>query len=228
MLNKINLPRRKSIAEELYEYLRKAILEGQLEAGERLTEQAVARSAAISRTPVREAIHKLEVDGLVETQAGTATIVDLSLSRFGEISVVRETLEGLAARLAAQSRSELDLATLKHLRERWWAAADARDAKEMRRIAIAYQQAIWAASGNSYLSNELTLLSGLMLRVERERSRFDNVDRIKIVGAELDALTAAIEAKDEVEAERITVERFRRIDAMLVAQATIEGARVPA
>jgi DNA-binding GntR family transcriptional regulator len=223
---KINLPRRKSVAEELYEYLRKAILEGQLEAGERLTEQAVARSAAISRTPVREAIHKLEVDGLIETQAGSATIVDLTLSQFGEISVVRETLEGLAAQLAAQSRSELDMATLKHLRERWRAAAKARDPKELRRIAIAYQQAVWAASGNSYLSNELTILSGLMLRVERERSRFDNTDRIKIVGAELDALTAAIEAKDPAEAERIAVERFRRIDAMLVAQATIEGARI--
>src|SRR5439155_5167046 len=64
-MNVIELPDAGSRAEQLYAYLRRAIQEGELRPNERLVEAAIAELAGVSRTPVREALHKLQVDGLV-------------------------------------------------------------------------------------------------------------------------------------------------------------------
>src|SRR6266567_63643 len=106
-LNKIVLPGKRSKAEELYEFLHNAILECQIEPNERIIEEQIAALASVSRTPVREAIRRLEADNLVQDTGQGLVIVAVTPDELAEFCAVREVLEGLASRLAALARSEI-------------------------------------------------------------------------------------------------------------------------
>lgn len=99
--------------EGAYARLLEAIRSGELAPGTRLTETDIAQWLNISRTPVREAIRRLEADGLVNhlPRAG-ALVRQLSCSEIMELYEVRVVLEGTAARLAARSASELEIEEL--------------------------------------------------------------------------------------------------------------------
>lgn len=95
--------------------IRAAILAGDLAPGTRLKQEQLAADMGVSRIPVREALRVLEAEGLVETRPGRgSTVVELTKNEAADVLIVRATLEGLAARLAAQ-RVTADVIT--HLRE---------------------------------------------------------------------------------------------------------------
>ena len=93
-----------SLAQEAYVSLRDAIISGELEPEEPLSEVALAERLGISRTPVREALARLATDGLVRTSPGLGSrVAGISLTDINDLFQVREALEVLAARLAAQN-----------------------------------------------------------------------------------------------------------------------------
>ena len=95
------LPRRKSASEHIYEHLRQAITHGTIPPGSRIVERQVAETMGVSRTPVREAIHKLERDGLLTKQLPSGfAVAGLTLEDIEECFGIRAVLEGHAARLA--------------------------------------------------------------------------------------------------------------------------------
>ena len=101
-LTKINLDNYKPLRDVVFENLREAILEGKLEPGQRLMEVQLAEQLGVSRTPVREAIRKLELEGLVVMLPRKgAYVADVSLKDIIDVLEIRSTLEGLAAYLAA-------------------------------------------------------------------------------------------------------------------------------
>lgn len=92
-----------SRGEEVYRRLKQAIVDGDLAPGSRLVEATLANNLSVSRTPVREALQRLASDGLVGQDGSRGLIVArTSLENVRHAYVLRETLEGLAARLAAQ------------------------------------------------------------------------------------------------------------------------------
>jgi DNA-binding GntR family transcriptional regulator len=98
------------VRERAYEYLKASILSGRFNPGERLTEERLAKELGISRTPIREALYKLESEGLItplETR-GFITTQD-SKQEVEEIFEIRGVLEGYALRLIAPRISEHDL-----------------------------------------------------------------------------------------------------------------------
>src|SRR5690606_30766764 len=98
--------------EQIYRLLRQAILRGGIRARTRLIETEVAEKLGSSRTPVREAISKLERDGLVVPLiSGGVEVVDTA-REMGDIYYIREALEGTAARLAASRIQESELRRL--------------------------------------------------------------------------------------------------------------------
>lgn len=102
-------------ADQIYNYLRKGILSGDILSRTRLIESDVASILKVSRTPVREAISRLIQDQLVKPLAsGGVEVVD-TLSEYDEICCIREALEGVAARLAAKHITEQELARLEEL-----------------------------------------------------------------------------------------------------------------
>lgn len=102
-----------SRAQQAYLSLRAAIEQGTLTPGMRLREQELAEKLGFSRTPIREALSRLENEGLASSDASQGLVVTrLDYSSLSELYVMREVLEGTAASLAALHASEVELSVL--------------------------------------------------------------------------------------------------------------------
>ena len=105
---------------DVFKQVKKAILQGIFPAGERLSEASLAKKLGVSRTPVREALHRLEMEGLVDTVPRRGTFVkELAFDQLEEIYRVRGLIEGYCGRLAARLAKENDLAELNALWEEY-------------------------------------------------------------------------------------------------------------
>jgi DNA-binding GntR family transcriptional regulator len=102
--------RARSLVEVVAERLEAAILSGELVAGSRLSEQALAASLGVSRGPLREAIRRLEGRKLVERIPNIGVrVAELTIGDIAEVLTIREALEGLACALAAEAMSDSDI-----------------------------------------------------------------------------------------------------------------------
>lgn len=107
---------RRSLAEQVYSQIKTLILSGELKGGERVSEEGLAERFHLSRTPVREAMRRLEQYGLLRIKPRSyAEVADLSNKEAEDIVTVRLQLETLAVRLLAQHASPRDIQTLKAL-----------------------------------------------------------------------------------------------------------------
>ena len=105
-----------TIPDRIFTLLREAIVEGEIASGSKISEPELARSYGISRGALREAIGRLEACGLVVRRPNLgARVVTLSSDQLLEIFHVREALEGMAARLAAQRMRDSEVAELRAL-----------------------------------------------------------------------------------------------------------------
>lgn len=109
-----------SLADQIHDHLERAILEGRLAFGQRLVEGQLAKAFGTSRSPIREALRRLEAEGLVQIDARrSASVVTLSQEDIIGTFEIREVLEGMAARFAAQRATSEDLAEMEtYLRQR--------------------------------------------------------------------------------------------------------------
>ena len=114
-----SLAERKSLGQHVFENLKEAIIKGDISTGQRLVENRLAETLGISRTPVREAIHKLEREGyLTKRPRGGFIVMGLDSIDIQETFGIRGVLEGYAARLAAVKHAEKDLEPLEaHIRK---------------------------------------------------------------------------------------------------------------
>jgi DNA-binding GntR family transcriptional regulator len=133
----------KTASELAYERLRQAIIDGEFEPGERLTEAGIAALFGVSRTPIREAFFRLERDGLVRgSQRWGIEVVD-PRHEVTDIYHIREALEGRAARLAAERGSDEEIACIAVLAQAS-VAADADDVETRARLNEEFHLAILA------------------------------------------------------------------------------------
>jgi len=107
------IAQRKSLGQHVFENLKSAIVKGDLSPGDRLIENQLAESLGISRTPVREAIHKLEREGFLRKKPGGGfSVIGLSRDDVIETFGIRSVLESYAASLAAQKHGKQNLKPL--------------------------------------------------------------------------------------------------------------------
>jgi len=107
-----------SISEDIFNKLRESIVVGDIPCGSKLSEPALAKEYGISRGPLREALSRLEACSLVERHQNVgARVVKLSQQRLIEIYQIREMLEGLAARQAADAITKAEISGLRGLLE---------------------------------------------------------------------------------------------------------------
>jgi DNA-binding GntR family transcriptional regulator len=221
-LTSIELPGNRSVASELYDWLRAAIESGELQAHERLVELEIARLAGVSRTPVREALHRLEVDRLVrDSGAGGREVCGFSLAELGDLCAVRETLEGMAAALAATSRSELECATLEGVFQAERAAAEAgNDVQLQVDLNHAFHETLWRASRNRYLADELRDLRSLIERMQESTLGYH--ERLLTALDEHRAILEAVRNGEPQEAERLVRLHFHNAMAtrLIMSQTT--------
>ncbi|MCW2946845.1 MAG: hypothetical protein JWR24_3562 [Actinoallomurus sp.] len=141
--------------------LRRLILAGELNPGERLVEDRLAGRLGVSRNPVREAIRVLATEGFVEvTPRRGAAVARLSAEEAGELFDLRAALEGLAARLAARKVTPASRARLRAVLDTARAAVEDGRMDDVADLNTAFHAAVAEASGNAYL----TLVIEPMLR----------------------------------------------------------------
>lgn len=105
-----------SLRQKTYDALKDLILTGQLKPAERISESRVAERLGVSRTPMREALMKLEKEGLVVGQRNVGySVVDIDLNTVRDLLVVREALDAKAAELACTTATEADLDRLREI-----------------------------------------------------------------------------------------------------------------
>ncbi|MFP8965286.1 GntR family transcriptional regulator [Pokkaliibacter sp. CJK22405] len=104
------------LVEQISHTLREAIVVGEIAAGQKISEPELARRFEVSRAPLREALRQLESKGLVVRIPNVgARVVSLSLAELVDIYAVREAMEGMAARLAAEHMSDTEISELQQL-----------------------------------------------------------------------------------------------------------------
>lgn len=137
-----------------YERLTQAIVTGELAPGQPLVETALAEWCQVSRTPVREALTRLEQDGLIVRSDRGLVVRERTPEEILDIYDTRIVLEGMAARVAAVRRSHLDLLTLRRVVHRL-SDVDAADASAMAEGNREFHRAVWRASHNESLTDLL-------------------------------------------------------------------------
>ena len=150
-----SLPR----GEHAYRRIRAAIQAGELKPGERLREMELAKTIGLSRTPVREALARLESEGLVAHDASRGIMVaELDYSMVTELYYMREVLEGTAARLTARHASEVEISILEDLCCQYEAASKTGDEAMLAASNRRFHDTLYRCSHNRYLVNMLTVL----------------------------------------------------------------------
>ena len=149
----------------VFNTLRKAILTGTLKPGERLMEVHLANKLGVSRTPIREAIRKLELEGLVimipRRGAEVAQITEKSLK---DVLEVRRALDALSVELACDRITEEELGTLKKACDDFETAVREKDVSVIAKADVALHDIIVKATGNQRLQQLVNNLAEQMYR----------------------------------------------------------------
>jgi DNA-binding GntR family transcriptional regulator len=187
------------MATSVYEELREAILSGRFEPGQVLSENSLAAEFGTSRTPVREALHRLEIEMLVERVPRGVRVRVSSPEEILDIYEVRITLEGAAAKAAAERATELDRTRLRAAQRAMIEVED--DAQAKAAANRRFHEAVWTASHNSTLVDLLHRLNVHLVRYPTTTLTYG--DRWQAVLREHEELLGAIEARDGEAARRI-------------------------
>ena len=154
----------------VFNTLRQAILRGELKPGERLMEIQLANKLGVSRTPVREAIRKLELEGLVlMIPRKGAEVADISEKSLKDVLEVREALEELAARLACDKITKEGINRLKEAAQDFRSALKSNDITQMAEADVRFHDVICNATENQKLGQ---LLNNLLEQMYRYRIEY--------------------------------------------------------
>ena len=154
--------RRAHLRDEVYRSVVRRITSGELEAEARLSDAALAAKLGVSRTPVREALVRLEREGVLRVEPGRGFFVlPLSARRLRETAPVLSALEGLALR-SSFPLPEQSLEELERLNERIAAAAD--DPERSVALNLQWHQVLVATSQNARLAEMMASLSRVLRR----------------------------------------------------------------
>lgn len=152
--------RTRKIGDEVYSRLKGMILSNHLRTGQKLVDRELAKELMVSRTPVREALGRLEQEGLAKNKAGKGYFVaEMDGKEIGDLYDLREVLETEAVRLATENATPADLEEIGTLLAAVEDQPDtpANRAKEIK-ISLQIHEIIGRASGNGFLSEALIRL----------------------------------------------------------------------
>ena len=182
--------------------LKKALFSGEYKSGDELSLTDIAAKLGVSRTPIREAIRKLELEGLVlmipRRGAEVARISEKSLK---DVLEVRRSLEELAIELACQRMTEEDMQALEEAQKAFKAAIDQGDAMKIAETDEAYHDVIYHSTRNKRLVQILNNLREQMYRFRLEYIKDE--DKRQILQLEHEKILAALRLRHMAEAKAV-------------------------
>lgn len=197
---KVNMNEYLPLRDVVFNTLRQAILKGELAPGERLMEIQLAERLGVSRTPIREAIRKLELEGLVlMIPRKGAEVAKISEKSLRDVLEVRRSLEELAIELACQRMTEEEIIELQEKQEAFSQAVLKGDAMEIAETDEAYHDVIYKGTGNDRLVQILNNLREQMYRYRLEYIKDE--DKRQILLLEHDNILRAVKLRKADEAK---------------------------
>ncbi len=206
------------LADRVYALLRAAILKGDLAAGERVVEADLARQMGISRSPIREAIKRLEQEGLVVVSRLRIVVREVPPSEIEDLFWIRCALEGMAALLATPRLTAEELETMQSLCDAMDGAANRSSVTELSAFGDQFHGIFLEASGNPRLRATLK-------EIKEYVDRYRNISagrpgRSYETVSEHRRILAAFRSRNSAEAERLVR------DHVLAAKRALLGSEV--
>ncbi len=207
------------LREAVLDELRSRIIAGVYEQGSRMLEEELAAELAVSRNPVREALQALAGEGFVEIEPRRGARVSvLTTRRTDDLFAVRQSLEGLVASLAAQRRSDVQLAELTAIVERGLAASEAGVLDELPELNTRFHRVLGEAADNQLLSDMLDRLAHVIQWVYTSRIAL----RSHRSWSEHERILQAIAVGDPEAAEREARHHIGKAREAFLAEAAVD------
>jgi DNA-binding GntR family transcriptional regulator len=201
---------RRSLTDTVYQYLKESIVAGHLLPGSQIFEERITQQLDVSRTPVREALQRLDFEGLVEVRAHKGTFVSLiDDESLREIFEYREAIEGQVARLATERMDEDARRELGELLERFRESVGRGDPRAFHDADTRLHRTLVAACGNRRLQRSMAILESQIAR-----TRFLSIialTRMEKSSSEHEAIVRAVMDRNPREAEETMRHHIRAV-----------------
>jgi DNA-binding GntR family transcriptional regulator len=205
-----------AVADVAYATLREAVLTGQLRPGDRLGEVQLAREFGVSRTPIREAIFRLEAEHFATRLVRRGLVVrSISEAHVLEVYTVRAALDQLAASLAAEQATVPDRARLHWVNEQLQLAAERSEHAHMAELNIQFHEALCEAAHNDMLLHFVREIHNWVRRFPE--TTFSWPGRASTALAEHRSIIEAIDRGDADAAGRLAARHMNRAREVRIA-----------
>lgn len=205
-----------SLADQVHDLLERTILSGEYSAGDILTELRLSEELSVSRTPIREAISRLQHDHLVDITSKGITVVGVSNEEMADIYEIRYRLEGLVVRRACEHVTEDMLHQLKEALDLQAFYTERKDSESIKNMDSQFHHILYLNCGSNAL---LYTLEPLLMRIVKFRkASISAPDRAHISLSEHIAIFEAIQARDPDAAERLMQAHIRAASTSSILQ----------
>ena len=211
----VNINSYKPLRELVLEAIREAIINGTLKPRERLMEIQLAEELGVSRTPIREAFRKLEMEGfVVMVPRKGAYVADLSFKDIADVFEIRSALEGLAASLAAQRITDEELDELERCLVEKADAITTNNIEKLVLVDTKFHETIYKASRNERLTN---IINNLREQIQRFRATtLAYPGRMQESLDEHRAIVEALQARDAKQAQQLAGEHIENAEISMI------------
>ena len=195
-----------SLADQVFDKLENDIIQGVYARGELLTELKLVEQLGVSRTPIREALRRLEQERLIEDTGKGSRVLGITMEDLEDIMNIRERIEGLAAYYAAKNITPESLRELTHIVDLQEFYFSKKDKEHLRQVDDQFHDMICIMSGRSVISDTLI---PLMRKTRRyRRVAIDDWDRTTDTTKQHKAIFQAIASGNAELAQELTTQHI--------------------
>ncbi len=183
-----------SLADQVFDHLENDILSGKYQRGEILTESKLSAELGVSRTPIREALRRLEQEHIIEESGKGSVVIGINEKDLEDIFMIRKSLECQVAALAAKNRTEEQLKQLREALEFQEFYLNKKDPDQIKLMDSRFHETLYKLSGSTAFYDTLVPLHKKIQKYRR--ASVTNSSRAEASVAEHRKIYEAIEAKN--------------------------------
>ena len=178
-----------SLANRVYQQIEKNILSGVYKAGEIISESKLSEELGVSRTPIREAIARLENDKLIGITPSGTVVLGITDEDVADMFAVKRALEPMVVKMAAMNISDEDLAKLKEILDQQEFYQEKKNIEKVRNLDTQFHDIIYSASGSPIFQAVLSPIHHKLMKYRKDsltnegRSRYSIEEHVKIYEA---------------------------------------------
>ena len=196
-----------SLADQVFEKLENDIIHGIYQRGELLTELKLVEQLGVSRTPIRDALRRLEMERLIKDTGKGSVVLGITLPDLEDIMNIREHVEGLAAFYAAQNATDEEKKELQHISELQDFYYSKQDLDNLQKIDDRFHDALYEISHRTVLHDTLLPLHRKSMRYRKITDKHKSVQERSV--NEHKSIIAAVIAGDAQLAQQLMTTHIR-------------------